>query len=60
VVHIPMLCKENKIPYAFLPTRKDLGVAVGIEVGTSSVAVEDPGAATEKLQGILKKLPKPK
>lgn len=60
VIHIPMLCKENKIPYAFLPTKKDLGQSVGIEVGTSSVAVEDAGPATEKLQGILKKLPKGK
>lgn len=59
VVHIPMLCKDNNVPYAFLPTKKDLGQAVGIEVGTSSVALEDPGGATEKLQDILKKLPKP-
>jgi large subunit ribosomal protein L7Ae len=59
VIHIPMLCKENNIPYAFVPTKKDLGQAVGIEVGTSSVAVENPGNATEKLQDIIKKLPKP-
>ena len=58
VVHIPMLCKEKGIPYAFLPTRKELGQAVGIAVGTSAVAVENAGGATEKLQDILKKLPK--
>ncbi|MBU0590618.1 50S ribosomal protein L7Ae [Candidatus Micrarchaeota archaeon] len=59
VVHIPILCKANNIPYAFLPTRKDLGSAVGILVGTSAVAVENAGGAAEKLQGIVKKLPKP-
>jgi len=59
VVHIPMLCKENGIPYSFLPTKKDLGHAVGIEVGTSAVAVENAGGAAEKLQDIIKKLPKP-
>jgi large subunit ribosomal protein L7Ae len=59
VVHLPMLCKENSIPYAFLPTKKDLGQSVGIEVGTSSVAVENAGPAAEKLQDIIKKLPKP-
>lgn len=59
VVHIPMLCKENGIPYAFLPTKKDLGMAVGIQVGTSAVAVENAGGAAEKLQDIIKKLPKP-
>jgi len=58
VVHIPMLCKESGIPYAFVPTKKDLGGAVGIEVGTSAVAVENAGGATEKLQDIIKKLPK--
>jgi large subunit ribosomal protein L7Ae len=58
VVHLPMLCKENGIPYAFVPTKKDLGGAVGIDVGTSAVAVENAGGATEKLQDIIKKLPK--
>lgn len=58
VIHLPMLCKEHGIPYAFVPTKKELGVAVGIEVGTSAVAVENAGAAAEKLQDIIKKLPK--
>jgi large subunit ribosomal protein L7Ae len=59
VVHIPMLCKENNIPYAFVPSKKDLGGAIGIQVGTSAVAVENAGGASEKLADIIKKLPKP-
>jgi large subunit ribosomal protein L7Ae len=59
VIHIPMLCKEHGVPYAFVPTKKELGSAIGIEVGTSAVAVENAGGANEKLQDILKKLPKP-
>lgn len=58
VIHLPMLCKEQGIPYAFVPTKKELGSAVGIEVGTSAVAVENAGGAAEKLQDIIKKLPK--
>ncbi len=58
VIHLPMLCKEKGIPYAFLPTKKDLGGAVGIAVGTSAVAVENAGGAAEKLQDILKRLPR--
>ncbi len=58
VIHIPMLCKEYGIPHAFLPTKKELGTAVGIQVGTSAVAVENAGAASEKLADILKKLPR--
>lgn len=59
VIHIPALCKDNGVPYAFIPTKKDLGAAIGLEVGTSAVAVENAGAAAEKLQDIIKKLPKP-
>jgi large subunit ribosomal protein L7Ae len=59
VIHIPMLCKEHNIPYAFVPSKKDLGGAIGIQVGTSAVAVENAGGASEKLADIIKKLPKP-
>ena len=59
IIHIPMLCKENNIAYAFVPTKNDLGGAVGIAVGTTAVAVENPGGASEKLQDILKRMPKP-
>ena len=58
VVHIPMLCKEKGIQYAFVPTKKELGGAIGIMVGTSAVAVENAGGAAEKLQDIVKRLPK--
>jgi large subunit ribosomal protein L7Ae len=58
VVHIPMLCKDKGVAYAFVPTKKELGTAVGLMVGTSAIAVENPGGATEKLQDIIKKLPK--
>lgn len=58
VIHLPMLCEEKGIAYAYVPTKKELGGSIGIEVGTSSIAVENAGGATEKLQDIIKKLPK--
>lgn len=58
VVHLPMLCEEKGIAYTYVPTKKELGGSIGIEVGTSSIAVENAGGATEKLQDIIKKLPK--
>ncbi len=58
VVHIPILCKEKGVPYAFVPTKKELGDAIGVKVGTSAVAVENAGGAAEKLQDIIKRLPK--
>ncbi len=59
VVHLPLLCREKGIPYAFIPAKAELGKAIGLGVPTASVAVENAGGATEKLQDILKKLPKP-
>ncbi len=58
VVHLPVLCEQYGITYAYIPTKVDLGRSVGIEVGTSSVAVENAGGAGEKLHDIIKKLPK--
>jgi len=58
VVHIPILCKEKGIPYAFVPTTKELGSAIGVMKGATSVAVESAGGAGEKLQDILKRMPK--
>jgi len=58
VIHIPMLCEEKGIPYVYVPTKVELGAAVGIPVPTSSVAVEDAGGANELLNNVLKRLPK--
>jgi large subunit ribosomal protein L7Ae len=58
LIHMPSLCEEKGIPYAYVKTKKDLGDAVGIGVGTSTIAIEDAGGAAELLQGILKRLPK--
>ncbi|MGV9206114.1 MAG: ribosomal L7Ae/L30e/S12e/Gadd45 family protein [Promethearchaeia archaeon] len=41
--HIPLLCEEKKIPFAYVSKQKELGKAIGIKVSSSSVAVEDVG-----------------
>ncbi len=58
LIHMPSLCEDKGVPYAYVKTKKDLGDAVGIGVGTSTIAIEDAGGAAELLQGILKRLPK--
>lgn len=60
VMHLPSLCEEMGIPYAFVNSKKELGNAVGLNVPASSVAVEDGGDAAEAVNDILKRLPKPK
>ncbi len=45
LAHIPLLCEEKGIPYAYVPSKTELGNAAGLEVSTASVAVTNPGKA---------------
>ena len=55
--HVPLLCDEKKIPYAYLSTKKELGGAVRINVSSSAIAVENVGSGNDNvLSGIIKKL----
>jgi len=56
IQHIPMLCDEKKIPYAFVPTKNDLGAAAGLPVGTSAIAVVSAGEAAKKLQQVVEQI----
>ncbi|MBN2478067.1 50S ribosomal protein L7ae [Candidatus Micrarchaeota archaeon] len=58
VVHIPILCQEKGVPYCYVKTKEELGKAIGLKVGTSSIAVENAGGAAETVQDIIKRLPK--
>ncbi len=43
VQHLPVLCKEKKIPCKEVDNKQKLGMAVGLPVSTSSIAVIDLG-----------------
>lgn len=58
VAHIPKLCKEKGIPYAFVKTKEDLGKSAGLKVGTSSVAIEQEGGSESLFGDVVKLLPK--
>jgi len=45
VQHIPLLCKEKKIPCQEVDSKQKLGIAVGLPVSASSVAVIELGEA---------------
>ncbi len=49
VQHLPVLCKEKGIPCAQVDSKQKLGIAVGISVATSSVAVIDAGDAQKEI-----------
>ncbi len=54
VAHIPVICKEKGIPCQEVDSKQKLGIAVGIPVPTSAVAVIEAGDA-EKDIAYLKK-----
>jgi len=56
VMHIPMLCDEKKIPFAWVPTKADLGAAAGLPVGTSAIAVANAGEAGKKLAQVVEQI----
>ena len=43
LAHIPLLCEEKEVPYAYVPSKEDLGRAAGLKVPTASVAITEPG-----------------
>ena len=56
VMHLPLLCEENKVPYTFVPTKEQLGKAVGLKVGSASIAVVDAGESKGTLEGLTNKI----
>ena len=52
VQHIPLLCKEKKIKCVEADNKKKLGMAAGLPVATSSVAVINAGDAEKDLASL--------
>jgi large subunit ribosomal protein L7Ae len=49
IQHLPVLCKEKKIPCEEVDSKQKLGIAVGILVSTSSIAIIDAGDAEKEI-----------
>src|SRR3989442_1532964 len=42
LAHMPLLCEEKGVPYAYVPSKQELGVAVGLGKATASIAILGP------------------
>ena len=58
LIHIPILCTEKKIPFAYAKTKDELGKAAGLKVNTAAVAVADEGKAKKNIDDLAKELEK--
>jgi len=52
VQHLPFLCKEKNIPCKEVDNKQKLGIASGIHVPTSSVAIINAGDAQKDIEGL--------
>ena len=55
LAHMPVLCEEKNIPYAYVPSKDELGNAAGLHVPTTAVAVLNPGKDKNLLETLAKK-----
>lgn len=39
--HLPAVCEEKSVPYAYVPSRHELGAAMGVKRGTVTVLVRE-------------------
>lgn len=54
VQHIPVLCKEKNIPCLEADSKQKLGIAAGLPLSASSVAVIEPGDAQSEINSLRK------
>lgn len=55
--HVPLLCEEKNIPYAYISSKKNLGNAVKINIGASSITIDNVGTGNENiLDDIIKQI----
>ena len=52
VAHLPVLCKEKGIPCVEVDSKQKLGIAVGIGVKASAIAIINPGEAEKEIAQI--------
>ena len=55
LAHMPLLCEEKGVPYAYVPAKQELGVAAGLGKATASVAILDPGKGKPMLDELAAK-----
>lgn len=56
VAHLPLLCDERKIPYVFVPSKDQIGPAIGIDVPTAAAAVIEAGEGQRILDQVTQEL----
>lgn len=58
VAHLPILCDERKVPYIYVPSRAQMGPALGIDVGAASACIVEFGEGASLGEQIISAITK--
>ena len=58
VAHLPILCEERETAYDFVPSKQELGKALGIEVTSAAAAILDSGDAQHIINEVVASIEK--
>ncbi len=53
VAHLPILCDERNSPYIFVPSKQQLGMSLGIDVGSAAATIVDAGEAQHIVEQVV-------
>ena len=56
LAHMPLLCEDRAVPYAYVPSKQELGVAAGLGKATASCAILDPGKGKPMMDELVSKV----
>ncbi len=58
VAHLPILCEEQGVAYAFVPSKNDLGNSIGIDITSAAAAILDAGEAQHIIDQVITSIAK--
>jgi large subunit ribosomal protein L7Ae len=58
VAHLPIICDEQGAAYAFVPSKQELGKALGIDVTSAAAAILDSGDAQHIVDQVIDSISK--
>jgi len=58
VAHLPILCEEQNTAYAFVPSKQELGKALGIDITSAAAAILDSGDAQHIVDQVVSTISK--
>lgn len=53
VAHLPILCEERHTPFIFVPSKQQLGMSLGIDVGSAAATIIDAGEGQHIVEQVI-------